>query len=296
MDNRFLFILFCSTIVLPLNSCGQKNRTIDFPYDLDRPKMNLELPKVLEEISGLSHAEGNNVYCLQDEKGELFLYNLDKGEIERQIPFGKPGDFEGIAKAGDRIYVLRSDGKLYSFQEPKTGNEIGEITQIYLELGSKCNAEGLGYDSGRNRLLVACKGESKKESVEKRFYGVDLGSDELKAVPLFSLSAASLQNPANWISRERYDNSGIPLRKVNTFNPSGIATHPITGDFYVLSSVGKLLVVLTHDGKIRQIVPLDPHRFIQPEGITFDMEGNLFISNEGRGDHAVIYKFSFSGL
>src|SRR5690606_16386095 len=157
-------------------------------------------------------------------------------------------------------------------------------------------AEGLGYDSGRNRLLVACKGESKKESVEKRFYGVDLGSDELKAIPLFSLSAESLQDPVNWISKERYDNSGIPLRKVNTFNPSGIATHPITGGFYVLSSVGKLLAVLTHEGKIRQIVPLDPRRFKQPEGITFDREGNLFISNEGRGEHAVIYKFSYSKL
>jgi uncharacterized protein YjiK len=296
MDNRFLFILFCSTIILPLNSCGQKNRAIDFPYNLDRPEMNRKLPKVLEEISGLSYAGGNKVYCVQDEKGELFLYDLDKGEIEQQIPFGKPGDFEGIAKAGDRVYVIRSDGKLYSFEEPKTGREIGEVSQTRLELGSKCNVEGLGYDIGQNRLLVACKGESKKEGVEKRFYKVDLGSDNLKTEPLFSLSAVSIQNPGNWISRERYDNSGIPPGKVNTFNPSGIAAHPVTGDLYVLSSAGKLLIVMTYEGKIKQIVPLDSHLFVQPEGITFDREGNLFISNEGRGKHAVLYKFSFSKL
>ncbi len=295
MGNRLFFVLFFS-IALPFLSCiGQSVETY-FPYDLDRPEKHQNLPKILEEISGLAYAGGNSVYCIQDEKGILFLYDLEKEDILEEIPFGNPGDYESIAKVENRIYVLRSDGKLYSFELPKTGKELGKTTKTFLDLGPQCNAEGMEYDPERHRLLIACKGLSKSKKTEKRFYEVNLRSDEMKANLIFSLSAAAIQDPNSWMSHEYYERSAVPPGKVKTFNPSGIARHPITGELYVLSSSGKLLTVLSEHGKLKQVIALNHNQFRQPEGIAFDGKGNLFISNEGQGKHAVIYRFRYTRL
>ena len=39
---------------------------------------------------------------------------------------------------------------------------------------------------------------------------------------------------------------------------------------------------------------LDKKLHAQPEGITFDEEGNLYISNEGKNGIAMLYKYSRS--
>ncbi|MCG2459994.1 SdiA-regulated domain-containing protein [Flavobacteriaceae bacterium F89] len=295
MCNRLCFVLFFC-ISLSLLSCVGQSAETDFPYDLERPATYQKLPKVLEEISGLAYAGKNRVYCVQDEKGMVFLYDLDKEKIIEEIPFGDPGDFEGIAKGEDWIYVLRSDGKLYSFRLPKTGGKLGIINETYLNLGPQCNAEGLGYDARNLRLIIACKGLSKSKKAEKRFYEVAIRPDKMKANLIFSLSAAAIQDPINWLDREHYEQSVTNLKKVKTFNPSGIARHPITEDLYVLSSAGKLLAVLSENGKLKRIIPLNPDRFRQPEGIAFDRNGNLFISNEGRGGRAVIFLFTYTRI
>ena len=73
--------------------------------------------------------------------------------------------------------------------------------------------------------------------------------------------------------------------EIDTFNPSAVAVHPETGDLYVTATRGQLLVVL--DGgeamSIKACVHLPRDPFVQPEGITFDDEANLYIANEGRG-------------
>ena len=56
---------------------------------------------------------------------------------------------------------------------------------------------------------------------------------------------------------------------------------PISGNLYVLASVGKTLVVIDHHNQIMHVELLDPMQFPQPEGICFDPQGNLFISSEG---------------
>ena len=59
----------------------------------------------------------------------------------------------------------------------------------------------------------------------------------------------------------------------------------------MISSVGKLLVVLDRDGYILGVHALDPNLFRQPEGICFSPEGDLYISNEGRGGKGYVLKF-----
>ncbi len=76
-----------------------------------------------------------------------------------------------------------------------------------------------------------------------------------------------------------------------SFKPSGLSIHPLSGDIYLISSIGKLLIVMDRSGKILDIHELDDKIFRQPEGICFSPSGDLYISNEGQGGKGYILKF-----
>jgi uncharacterized protein YjiK len=67
------------------------------------------------------------------------------------------------------------------------------------------------------------------------------------------------------------------------FKPSAAAIHPISGEVYIISSVNKLLVIADKEGKAREIYHLDEGVFKQPEGIAFEPDGTMIISNEAAG-------------
>ncbi|MCR6719600.1 MAG: SdiA-regulated domain-containing protein [Chitinophagaceae bacterium] len=69
--------------------------------------------------------------------------------------------------------------------------------------------------------------------------------------------------------------------KGKRFQPSALARHPVTGEWFILSSVNKLLVITDENWNVKSAWKLTPSRFRQPEGMAFDKDGNLFISNEG---------------
>ena len=75
------------------------------------------------------------------------------------------------------------------------------------------------------------------------------------------------------------------------FKPSGLAVHPKTGFTFVIGTVGKMMVILDKDGELHDLIPLDPKIFLQPEGICFSPNGDLYISSEGRGQDGYILKF-----
>jgi uncharacterized protein YjiK len=78
-----------------------------------------------------------------------------------------------------------------------------------------------------------------------------------------------------------------------TFAPSGIAIHPITSEIFVISSQGKKLLILSPEGKKNALIELNPKNFVQPEGICFTPNGDLFISSEGVNSNSYILKFVF---
>ena len=77
------------------------------------------------------------------------------------------------------------------------------------------------------------------------------------------------------------------------FSPSAIAIHPFTGDIYITSSVGKLMVVLNAEGQLLYIEKLKKSIHPQPEGLCFDRQGNMYIANEGKDEAAFIYKYNY---
>lgn len=239
------------------------------PYDLNKPVQKYLLPRALDEISGLSFYKKNQLACINDEEGTLFIYDFIKKEIIKKVDFGKSGDYEGVEVVGDEIFVLKSNGKIHSFK-------IEEPFERDLDCSHKDvkEYEGLSYDSKKNYLLLAAKQRSKDK-------------DDVKMIYAYNLNNQSL-----------FKYIGIPESQVKTdkggkeFRPSGIAIDPLTGDTYIIASQGKKLLVLAADGHKKVIIDLDPSLYTQPEGICFTPQGELFISSEGSGKSGYILQFS----
>ncbi len=282
---------FTDTIVLKNNN---------FSYNLRNPDCQYKLPGSLLEISGISFYKKNKIACIQDENAIIYIFNLEKKKITDKYEFGKDGDYEDIAIIDKTAYVLKNNGEIYKIKDFK--NKKRKIKKYKTALSLKNNTEGLCYDPFIKALLIACKGSpSVGKSVyerKKAIYKFDLKEKEFISKPHILVNIDKIEEA---IGQNSFTRFSITLaKKLNIINddiifqPSGIAVHPITRQIYVISSTGKLLIVLDRKGKILEVFALDNKLFIQPEGICFSSEGDLYISNEGREGKGNILKFNYN--
>lgn len=279
---RLMDLLVLLMLLLGVAACGQAKKKSQNPpgYDLAHPQKFI-LPDGLLEISGITFNGGNadTLLAEQDEKGRV--YRLHPGDkVVKHSEFGKNGDFEDITLMNGRVFMLRSDGTLFSFVfNPAWPEKITGVRE-FKKLAPGGEYEGLYGDGKTGRLYMLCKecGHSKGEAVVQ-------GS-------VFNVDAAGNVSPAGTFSAELSGFPGIPRHKKFHFRPSALTRHPKNGDWYILSSVNKMLVVASGNFTVKGVYPLDPSVFRQPEGITFDRNLNLYISNEGdSGNSANLLKF-----
>jgi uncharacterized protein YjiK len=250
----FLSLLFFSC------SDPERNPESTFSYDLAAPERLYRMPKPLKEISGISFVSENTMACVEDNHGIVYLYDLKKEKLSGNISFDEKGDYEDIVKTGENFYVLRSDGMIFRLS--------GQETKSYQTgLSSENNTEGLCLDRKNNNLLIACKDDPGKQTHKnnKSVYEFSLANPGIPARLAFSISA---------------DDIALPDSK--DFSPSGIAIHPQSGNIFIISSRGNILLETDKTGKILHAEKLYGKFFTQPEGICFSPQGDLFISNEGR--------------
>ncbi len=263
-------------------------------YDFSDPSSKTALPDTLKEISGLTMVSETEVGCVQDENGILFIYDLEEKTIALEVAFGKDGDYEGLAKVGNDMYILRSDGVLFELKN--YASEKMKVDSIITGIPST-NNEGLCYDQKNHRLLVACKNASSKEQRNKRMiYAVDLKTKKMNAEPAYTMDVNEIKQFA------RHHDIELPTKvKKNSevreafvrFKPSAICLHPLNGKLYMLSAVDHMLFVLDQQGKLDQIEVLDAELFNKSEGICFLPNGDLLISNEGQEKKPNILRFNY---
>lgn len=268
-----------------------------FPFDMDIPDTTFGLPPILEEISGLGYLPSTNqLVALQDEIGTLFYLNTHSGTVDKEVPFWGDGDFEGVEWVNEVVYAVTSKGDVYEIRPE--GNDSVNVAVYNTFLNKSANVEGLGFYPAQNSLLLSCKGilEGMPDTV-KSIYAFRLDSMQLDAQPLFQISLGMIQTYLE--DGPILKNAEKVMDKLNpeeggfTFGPSGIAQHPQSGNFYVLSSVGKLLMVLSEKGELLLLRKLTKSVLPQPEGIAFTPEGTMWISSEGKkGDKGKILKYS----
>jgi hypothetical protein len=251
--------IYLYTALVFILSCNDKQDAFKSPagYDLGNPA-KFVMPELLNEISGINYHH-DSLYAVQDEEGRLFY--LQPGDRKAAASkFGKKGDYEDLAIARDQVIVLRSDGALFSFPFIETRLEEITGTREWNDLVPKGEYEGIYADEADGLIYVLCK-QCKQD----------------KKSEATSIAILQLQ-PDGSITQS--GNASVDVKKLN-FHPSALAKNPRTQEWYILSSANKMLVIADNTWNVKELYPLDPSLFRQPEGIAFDRENNLYISNEG---------------
>lgn len=267
-------------------------------YDFGIPDRILVIPDTLREISGLTLLDDRTFACIQDENGILFIYDLVDNEIRKQTPFHLDGDYEGITRAGNTMYVLRSDGTLFEiadFRNPES-DVSGYPTGI-----PASNNEGLCHDSANNRLLIACKGKIGKGPTmkDKRvIYGFDLGTKSLTPEPVFDFDIRQVTDFAhrhhlNLPEKTRKKKGETATEPFIKFRTSAIGIHPLTGKLFLLSAADHMLFVFDMSGTLLHLEQLNPKLFNKAEGISFFPNGDVLITNEGQNRRPTVLRFNY---
>lgn len=239
-------------------------------YRFDQPVARFEMPEALREISGLTVLDATHLGTVQDEEGRLYVLETETGRVSAVVPFGPPGDYEGVELAGERLFVLRADGALLELEGWSGGEARTQVHESGLGADA-CDAEGLGYDATGDRLLISCKEEAGGRNL---VYGFNLATNTLAAAPVLAL-----------------DPDGVPGSK--KLAPSALAVHPVTGHTVVLSSKRESLVSVDASGAVVDVWSLAPAAFEQPEGLAFLPGGDVLVSSEGGDGPGVVLRFAY---
>lgn len=255
-----LFIAICLT-----TGCRAKGKTVHNPpgYDLANPIV-IKLPLELDEISGLTfYKNDSSLFAITDELGLLYKIKPGTQTEVSKWKFGDPGDYEEVVLVDSTFYVLESRGNISSVRFFESGSAVRK--DYVFPYPGKNEFESLYYDSVGKKLVLVCK---------------DCDADKKKRLSTYTFDPAS-----NQYSDQSYSiNIDELAKKMKTdifrFKPSAANQHPLTGDIYIISAINQILLVTDRTGKIKEFYTLDPGLFKQPEGLCFNGEGKLVISNE----------------
>jgi len=270
------------------NYSGFQSESFELPFAIMDPDSVYTLPKKLKEISGLTYLDKDNIYAINDEKGNLYTFNFVEGEITGKIDIGKDDDYESLARNKNIVYVAESNGNIKVIDI----NKQTKVDEYDTPFSMRNNVEGMVYDSIGNQLLLACKGDPldrKKNKGRKGIYSFNLFTEELNEEPYALISLKELRKALKPLNLTKGAMQDLNVNsRINIFAPSGLAIDPITGYLYILANRGKILLIMDQSKNPLGLYFLNRKLYGQPEGISFDPNGNLYISNESKAQKANI--------
>ncbi len=263
LSGIFAALLVTGSVVL--HSCVKKP-VFENPvgYDFSRPE-RIFMKEDLLEISGITfhHDNIDSAFAINDEQGKFYYFKSLKKKPDF-VRFGKQGDYEDVAAYKQFVFVLRSDGTLFSFSLDSVRNK--EVaSKRWNDLLPKGEYESMFVNETEHKLYVLCK-ECEKEKKYISGFEFELIGDSVNLVSSFDIDIKPL--------REKYEMKW-------GFRPSAMTWNKSTKEWYVVSSVNKMLLIMDSGWNIKKEYILNPKVFIQPEGIAFDANRNLYVSNEG---------------
>jgi uncharacterized protein YjiK len=257
-----------------------------FPYDLSSPANTWTLAPALLEISGItSRYDSPHLIAVQDEGGVLYYIRKTDGQLTDSLFFAGKGDFEAIASVHDTLYIAKSNGSLYMIP-PGQRDTARTVVRLSRAWEHEYDIEGMAYDSAQRRLLMVAKAQpNANRSDERDIFAYSLSESSLLPQAVATIRRQAFNEyfkqcgdcPGLEKLRARYSNLMEPF----PFNPSEIAIHPISQHWYISAANGNLLIIMQADEKILYIQRLSKDVHLQPEGMWFDSNGDLYISNEG---------------
>jgi len=277
-----IFIAFVSMFAV-FSCTNAQTFTSPQGYDLTKP-VRYNMPDKLQEISGIAfyHGKPDSIYAEEDENGQVYYFHLGDKQISHST-FAKPGDYEDIAILGEQVIMLRSDGVLFTFPfKGLRSADIGNV-QKWKDILPQGEYEGMYANQKEQQLYILCK-HCSNDNTAKNSSGY-----------IFRIATNGQPKQSGTFSLNVKDIEALAKTKKIAFHPSALAKNLQTNQWYIVSSVNKMLVVADNDFKIKTVYSINPTLFIQPEGITFDNQNNLYISNEGdKYTPGTILKFGYT--
>lgn len=271
IKKRMLQTFILIALIAGCSADGSRKPFTIAGYDCET-LVKTELEEPLNEISGLAYDKQRNTFlAVNDEQGVIFVLEPETFRIKSNIHFASKGDYEEIqlADKGNTIYILRSDGTI--FKMLYDGSAVSDVKTFGYE-GSKAEFESFYIKSSGVELVLIPK-NSKKQKADGEVIGYTINCDT--GQPL---------------SPEDLKIDGRRLKAAPGIHPSAVAIQPNTKYIYLLASVERILIVLNTSHKIIAEYKLPAALFQQPEGITFDAQNNLYISNESKDALPTIIK------
>lgn len=227
-----------------------------------------KLPRQLSEISGLAVTGDGRVLAHGDENGIIYELDPSAGKIVKAFALGDVtvrADFEGIALAGGKVYLVTGDGVIYEAPEGGDGERV--LFNTYgTGVGRQCEVEGLAYEKSTGDLLLACKAARIPELAD--YLAVFRWNIETRALS----PTPALLVPLDQIHA---------LSGVRSLHPSGIEVLAGSGNYLLVAAQEQLILELTSGGDVVAVRELTPDLHVQPEGVTMLPGGILLIADEG---------------
>lgn len=244
-------------------------------FDLENPAATVwTLPKELKDISGLALSPDGRLFAHEEERAIIHEIDYIKGTIIKTFSFGRPAakkDFEGIAIAGKRFFLISEKGLLLEGREGF--NYEGKVFNAHdTGFGAFCEIEGLAATQGK--VLVLCR------KAEKKAYKGFL--------TIFSWDIATKSADENPYLKIPLGGEGMPA-ELQDMEPSGLEVLE-TGNLLVLSTGKKLILEITPAGEVVGFKTLNKKRHDNPEGIALTPGGQLIIADEGSPATIQIYE------
>lgn len=260
----------------------QSKRVIYTPkgYNITKPEA-IELGNKLREISGIYWINETTMLAQNDESGKIFTIN-PKNLQDFNYPtvvFGEKNDYEDVVQVDSSAYLLVSTGQIIQVPGYSRGGDVPGTLVASLQ-GTKNEFETMYYDKEINSIIMLCKSCHKEKDQIRTAFRYDVAARKLIDTPYYTIDI-------NVIRKKLDDNRA-------EFRPSAAAIHPLQNKLYIVSSIGKLLVITDKKGNVEQAMPISSILFPQPEGMTFAANGDMYISNEaGTEERATLLKFIY---
>ncbi len=255
---------------------AQQGKAIQRDYSIER---SWKMPRELDEISGIAWMSNQLMACIQDEDGVVFIYDLDKQKVVKQIPFNKPGDYEAIAVKEEDAYVMRSDGVIFKIANYNSDSNPA-VTSFDTGFTKANNMETLTLSLDSTSLITAPKDLGRRKNF-KGLYRIDIDSQKVSVGASLSLDM-----------KDEAFKLFMKEKRFKTFSPSDAAFHPLTSDVYIIEGIKPKLIIVDSNGLIKRVIEFKSNQFRQPEGIAISPEGRLFIANEADGGVGTIVEIS----
>jgi hypothetical protein len=263
-------------------------------YDLKgKPAWQVALPDELAEISGLAFSGDGRLYAHGDELGIVYQIDPKTGRILATVPLGRTGrepdlgkkakrgagaaaslvgDFEGLAIAGSRFFLVTSTGVLLEFEGAAARKPV-PATIHTTGLGSSCEVEGLEHDPAGGNLLLLCKDRPRKGRVSAvQIHAWSLKQQRLASEPVIVVPYAEVAR----------------VTRLREFNGSGLSIRPGGKSILLVAGPQRAFMEIDLNGKALNggVFPAAVQR--QPEGVAFAPDGSVLVSSEAAGRRATL--------